>query len=199
MRSRLVRALARRGGAVLGAVFVSLAGAMVACGSPGALPGSPGNQPTGAGAPPPASSARPSPAEVATERAEAAYVGMWQAMAEAGRTSDWQSPQVARYATGNALMTITRSLYADHVNHVVTRGMPTTNPQISSVDPPSAPLTVMISDCGDSTNWLKYKEGTGELVDDEPGGRQSIVAEVKKQADGAWRVNRFAVQGVGTC
>ncbi|MCA1708230.1 MAG: hypothetical protein LC808_35115, partial [Actinobacteria bacterium] len=192
MCSRLVRALARRGGALSGAVIVSLAAALAACSSQGAPPDSPGSQPTGAGAAPPSSSAPPSPADAATEQAKAAYMGMWQAMAKAGETSDWQSPQLARYATGNALTTITRSLYADHVNRVVTRGMPTTSPQVSSVDPPNAPVTVMISDCGDSTNWLKYREGTTELVDDEPGGRHSIVAEVNKQVDGLWRVSQFA-------
>ena len=44
---------------------------------------------------------------------------------------------------------------------------------------------------------LKYKNG--QLVNDTPGGRRSITAEVKKQQDGTWRVTRFAVEGVGSC
>ncbi len=197
MRSQLVRALARRGGAVPGAVIVSLVGALTACGSQGAPSGSPGSQTPAAA--PPSSSAPPSPADAAKEQAKAAYTGMWQAMAKAGETSDWQSPQLAQYATGNALTTITRSLYADHFNHVVSRGKPVNNPTVSTVDPPTDPTMVRLNDCGDSTNWLQYKEGTNQPVDNSPGGRRSIVAEVKKQADGSWKVDQFAVEGLGSC
>ncbi|HSZ29626.1 MAG TPA: hypothetical protein VK784_07705, partial [Pseudonocardiaceae bacterium] len=63
---------------------------------------------------PPASS----PADVATKAAVAAYVAMWQAMARAGETSDWQSPELGPYATGEALATIVRSLYADQLDKV---------------------------------------------------------------------------------
>lgn len=149
-----------------------------------------------AAAPPPSA---PSAADVGGERAMAAYVGMWQAMAHAGAASQWQSPEVARYATGNALTTITRSLYTDHFNHLVTRGVPKNSPQVTSVVPQNVPETVMLSDCGDSTGTSKVQEATNRPVPDTPGGRRSIVAEVKQQADGLWRVTQFAVEGVGTC
>lgn len=146
---------------------------------------------------PPSSAA--SPADVAGQQATQAYVGMWQAMAGAGETSNWQAPELVQYATGNALTTITRSLYADHFNHVVSRGKPVNHPTVSTVDPPNNPTTVRINDCGDSTNWLQYKEGTNQPVDNSPGGRRSIAAEVKKQADGSWKVDQFAVEGLGSC
>ena len=92
---------------------------------------------------------------------------------------------------------VNRSLYTDNLNGVVTKGAPKTNPQVSKVDPEDNPTTVMISDCGDDSGWLKYKNG--QLVNDTPGGRRSITAEVKKQQDGTWRVTRFAVEGVGSC
>ncbi|HVV12102.1 hypothetical protein [Amycolatopsis sp.] len=138
-----------------------------------------------------------STADEARQQATAAYIGMWQAMAKAGVTSDWQSPDLAKYATGDALGVISRSLYTDHLNGVVTKGAPTNNPQVSSVDPSGDPTTVMISDCGDSTNSLKYKDG--HLLNDTPGGKRAITAEVKKQPDRAWRVTRFAVEGLGSC
>lgn len=127
----------------------------------------------------------------------AAYAGMWRQMAKAGETSDWQSPELAKYATGDALGVINRSLYTDHLNGVVSKGAPTNNPQVSQADPANNPTTIMISDCSDSSNWLKYKNG--QLLNDTPGGRRSITAEVKKQQDGTWRVTRFAVEGVGSC
>lgn len=192
MRSQSVPSVALSAGVIVCAV------AAVACSShtPPA-PASPASPPQSAGATPPL--AVPSPADPAKEQATAAYIGMWQSMARAGETANWQAPELAQYATGNALTTITRSLYADHFNHVVSHGAPKNYPQVTSAEPQNAPETVMISDCGDSTNWLKYHEGTNTLVDNKPGGRQSMVAEVKKQPDGSWRVNQFAVQGVGTC
>lgn len=147
----------------------------------------------------PSSPSPSSPADAAEQSAVQAYLGMWQAMATAGTTSNWQAPELAKYATGNALTTITRSLYADHYNHVVTRGAPVNHPAVSSGEPAANPTTVMIADCGDSTHSLKYKEGTDQLADNTPGGRRSITAEVQRQADGAWRVDQFAVEGLGTC
>jgi hypothetical protein len=142
-----------------------------------------------------ASVPRPTPEpQLATD----AYTGMWQAMAKAGETADWQSPEVAKYATGDALGVINRSLYTDHLNGVVSKGAPVTSPKVTEEKPPSKPTTIMISDCGDSTNWLKYKKD-GSPFTDSPGGHRAITAEVKKQADGSWKVTRFAVERVGTC
>ncbi|KAB8166549.1 hypothetical protein FH609_024045 [Streptomyces sp. 3MP-14] len=123
---------------------------------------------------------------------------MWEAMAEAGETSDWRSPALSRYATDDALTAISGGLYADHRNGVITLGRPINDPEVTSAEPSEEPTTVLIEDCGDSTNWLKYFEDSREPVDDEPGGGQVIDAEVRQQADGEWRVVRFAVQGVGS-
>ncbi|GAA3041060.1 hypothetical protein [Actinokineospora globicatena] len=126
--------------------------------------------------------------------ASAAYLGMWRAMAQAAVTSDWKSVELPKFAKGEALNTITRSLYRDHASQVVTKGEPKNDPRVTS----ASGNTVAIVDCGDSTNWLKYKI-TGELKDDVPGGRRSITAEVTRQDDGSWRVTSFAIQAVGTC
>lgn len=143
-----------------------------------------------------------SPAENAEDAAIDAYLGMWAAMAEAAKTSDVKDHSrdpaaIARYATGDALTAILRSLHTDYLNGVVTKGRPRNNPEVASMKPSRAPTTVLIEDCGDSSQWLKYKDG--RLVDDEPGGRRSITAEVKRQDDGSWRVTRFAVMGLGSC
>ncbi len=140
-----------------------------------------------------------SPVEIAKQDAIAAYMGMWRDMADAATTSDWKSPKLARHATGEALVTISRSLYADHYNGLVTRGQPVNHPEVSSVEPPHAPTTINITDCGDSTNWLKYRVDSGEPANDGPGGRRHIEALVKKAVDGSWKVTTFAVHEVGSC
>lgn len=175
--------LARWGTGVVGVLV------MVSCGAQGATSSS--DAPS---TPPPTLAAPPmsSPADAAV----VAYVGMWHDMAAAATTSDWQSPRLGQHATGDALLVISKSLYTDHLNGMVTKGTPTNNPTVSSVDPPHNPTTITITDCGDSSNWLKYKNGQ---LFDTPGGRRSINAEVKKQPDGSWKVTRFAVEALGSC
>lgn len=152
-------------------------------------------EPPSAPEPPPSASA----ADAAEEEALAAYRGMWEDMARAGESSDWRAPYLADHARGAALETITGSLYADHRNGLVTRGEPVLDPEVTSAEPPDEPSTVMVEDCGDSSDWLKYQADTGELAEGETGGRRAITAEVERQADGAWQVTRFAVEGLGSC
>lgn len=135
----------------------------------------------------------------AQQQAMTAYLGMWRDFALAGLHSDWQSPELSKYATGAALSTLSRGLYADHYNGLVTRGSATHDPSVSSADPASDPTTVLITDCSDSTHYLKYYASSGSAADDGPGGRQRIEATVRKQLDGSWKVTDFGVQAVGTC
>jgi hypothetical protein len=124
---------------------------------------------------------------------------MWSDFAMAGHTSDWQSPSLSQHATAYALQVIQKSLYTDHQNGVITKGAPVDAPAVKSVSPVTDPTVVLISDCGDSSHWLKYDAKTGKLVPGSPGGRQAITAEVRKQSDGSWKVDQFAVEGTGTC
>jgi hypothetical protein len=144
-------------------------------------------------------SVAPQPTDQAKERAVAAYLGMWSDMADAATTSDWQSPKLVQNATAEALQTISRSLYADHYNGLVTKGRPLSYPHVLSAEPSADPTTVTITDCGDSTNWLKYRADNGQPANDGPGGRQQIEALVKKAANGSWKVTTFAVHEVGSC
>jgi hypothetical protein len=124
---------------------------------------------------------------------------MWQDFVAAGRTSDWQSPLLGDHATGDALLQMSRGLYADHYNGLVTRGAPVDHLVVRSATPAAEPTTVIISDCGDSTHFLKYYASTGQLAPEGDGGRQAITAEALKAADGTWKIDRFAVEDVGTC
>jgi hypothetical protein len=126
------------------------------------------------------------------------YRGMWAAFVEAGRTSDWQSATLGRYATGLALTNLTRGLYADNLNKLITKGEPVLSPAVASVEPSDDPIKVLVSDCADSTNWLKHRSSDGSLAD-TPGGRRLINAVVERQTDKSWKVSDFGVQKVGTC
>lgn len=134
----------------------------------------------------------------ARSAAIAAYLGMWADFATAGHTSDWRSPLLSRHATAYALQVLEKSLYTDHQNGVITKGAPVDHPRVKSVRPAHDPTVVLISDCGDSSRTRKYVVKTGKPTG-SPGGRQAITAEVRKQPDGSWKVDQFAVEGVGTC
>lgn len=171
-------------------VVLSVAG----CGQ-SAPPPTPASPTSGVSAGPTTSA---TPATIAGAAALEAYRGMWTAFVEAGRTSDWQSATLGRYATGIALTNLTRGLYADHLNKLITKGEPVLNPAVASVEPSGEPVKVVVSDCADSTNWLKYRSSDGSLAD-TPGGRRLINGVVERQADMSWKVSDFAVQKVGTC
>lgn len=156
---------------------------------------------TAAPAPSTAVSTSPSPTDEdkAKQDALTAYRAMWEDFVQAGTTSDWQSPKLGDHATGLALTNLSRGLYADHYNGLVTKGQPILNPTVSSAEPPGDPVKIIVSDCGDSSNWLKYRADNGQLADDEPGGRHAINAIVEKQADGSWKVTDYGVHDAGTC
>ncbi|WP_240437691.1 hypothetical protein [Sciscionella marina] len=140
-----------------------------------------------------------SPSDTAKRQAMAAYVAMWRDVAVVSATSDWRSARLGAHATGDALSVLSRQMYADRYNHLVSKGDPVNKPVVESVTPVGAPKTVMVHDCGDDSGWLKYRADNGQPVDDQPGGKRSITAEVKLVSDGSWRVTRFAVEGVGAC
>jgi len=149
------------------------------------------------------SNARSAPTDAAgtseTQPAITAYLDMWQDFVAAGHTSDWQSPLLRDHATGDALLQMSRGLYADHYNGLITRGAPFDDPVVQSATPDAQPTTVIISDCGDSSHFLKYYANSGQPASGAIGGRRMITAEALKGADGTWKVDRFTVGDVGTC
>jgi hypothetical protein len=140
-----------------------------------------------------------SPADQAKQAALAAYTGMWQDFVVAGTTSDWQSASLGQHATGIALTNMTKSLFADHTNGLVTKGEPTFTPTVTSADPSEDPTKIVITDCSDGVHWLKYKAANGQLANDTPGGRHLINAIVEKQSDGSWKVSEYGVHEAATC
>ncbi len=120
-------------------------------------------------------------------------------MAVAAETSNWQDARLGQHATATALTNITRGLYADKANGLVTKGQPKNSPTVSSVEPPSAPIKVIVADCGDDSNWQHYRADNGQLANDGPSGRRQINAVVERQQDGTWRVTDFGIHKVGSC
>lgn len=189
----------RRSAAVWWSVIVTVLASGCSSSSP-SDPSSAGNpSSSGSASSPSAPSASSSPADAAHQGAISAYLGMWEDMAAASETSNWQDQRLSQHAVGTALTNITRGLYADKANGLVTKGRPKNSPQVSSIEPPSAPTKVVISDCGDDSNWQHYRADNGQPANDGPSGRRQINAVVERQKDGAWRVTDFGIHEVGSC
>ncbi|WP_434450181.1 hypothetical protein [Lentzea sp. E54] len=139
------------------------------------------------------------PAEAARNGAVAAYRKMWSAFVTAASTSNWQSPALGQHSVGIALNKLTEGLRRDRDRGVVTKGEPTHDISVSSMEPSAEPKKVVVRDCSDSSNALKYRVDNGERSGSTPGGRQRIDAIVEQQADGTWKVSDFGVHEVGSC
>jgi hypothetical protein len=134
----------------------------------------------------------------ARDSAVEAYQGMWLAFSHASETADWQSPDLARYASGNALAQLTKSLQANQVRGVVTRGTFVTQPSVASADPPNAPTTVRILDCGDDSVTTRVHASNGQTIPGSGGGKHRIDAEVRL-LNGSWSVVDFRLRSAGSC
>jgi hypothetical protein len=158
----------------------------------------------GSGSPTVASPTTTTPAATATTRpnspaamALSAYRAMWADMVIASRTSDYKSPLLPQHASGAALSLLVQGLAKNQQLQIVTKGHPTSNPQVTSLSPTNAPTQATVSDCFNATNWLEYKTG-GELFNKTPGGRHATTAIVMATG-GVWKVTQLAVRASGTC
>ncbi|GAA3390308.1 hypothetical protein [Cryptosporangium minutisporangium] len=189
---RAVRLAAR--GLLLAALLAALCGAL-GCdrqsGSPRPTPSPPA----------PSLSASPSlPPDVAARNdAVAAYTGMWAAFAHAGETADYKSPELPRYATGEALTRLVNALRTNHGKKRYYRGRPILAPEVTAAEPKDTPTRVTILDCEDSRNWLAVDaDGKPDGTPDPSSQRQQVEATVVKTG-AVWKVSRFVAPEGSSC
>lgn len=126
-----------------------------------------------------------------------AYAGMWHAYTAAARTADYQPGALSRYAAGDALMILTRSLYDDHQHGVVLRGAPALHPRVTGMPPAADPVSSSVTDCADDSRWLQYTT-SGKPASGAPVGRHRIHAQLRLFGP-AWKVTSLVVEKAGTC
>lgn len=129
----------------------------------------------------------------AADAALDAYRRMWASVVEASKTSDFESPTLAQYASGQALQLLTAGMAQSRKDGIVTRGEPALGPKVVA----AGPTQVEIVDCADATRWLQYR-ADGQLKDNVPGGRHHTEATVVV-IGGVWKVARLSVGPVGSC
>ena len=126
-----------------------------------------------------------------------AYSSLLQAYAKAGLTANPDEPDLAANADGAALKALRDALAGFKAKGEIFKGEYRSTPTVAAVSPTDSPTSVVVTDCLDTKNQLVYK-ATGGLADDEPGGRRSTAATVRRQG-GAWKVVNLDVREKGTC
>ncbi|MFI9643567.1 hypothetical protein ACIG87_26530 [Micromonospora sp. NPDC051925] len=159
-----------------------------------------GSPETEAGPTTPAMSAPPQDARgSAEELALNAYRGMWSAYAKAGLTANPDEPDLAKHASGTALATLREGLSNARRDGHVIKGELGATPQVTEVNLSNQPATVSIADCLNTEKFLTYTS-SGDLVDDESGGRRLTKATATNLGTGeGWKVTGLGIQAVGTC
>jgi len=129
--------------------------------------------------------------------ARQAYLGMWQAFTTASRTADYQSPSLAHYAAGSALELLTRGLYQNYREGIVTRGLPSHSVSVTMTKTSLGTPEAEVTDCSDDSGAVAYSK-SGKPVQGEAPGRQAISAQVQP-FDGTWKVTYLVVEKTGSC
>jgi hypothetical protein len=142
-------------------------------------------------------SAAPQSREQASQAAIDAYVGMQRAFLKATETADPAHPDLAKYATGEALTRLTDALKNYQTQGLRGRGDVAFHPSIESLAPADAPTKAQVRDCMDTSKTSLFK-ANGDPYQDEPGGLRLVRADVER-VDGIWKVTGFGVHGVGSC
>jgi hypothetical protein len=126
-----------------------------------------------------------------------AYKAMWNDMAAAAKTANYQDPVLANHASGAALSTLVRGLYDYQRRGLVIMGTLVTHPHLTALSPPADATSATVIDCIDDTHWLVYKK-TGGLENHVPGGHRKVTASLA-QRSGIWKVTVLNSGAEGSC
>ncbi len=122
----------------------------------------------------------------------AAYHGYWDALITAGKTADAHNPDLARFATGTALVEAQAHFTGLKQQGQVDLGTVTLHPTIASVGAKIA----SINDCADTTHWLRRDAKSGALRE-TPATAPDKDTVVLLLTEGTWKVSY--VTRKGTC
>jgi hypothetical protein len=123
----------------------------------------------------------------------AAYRAYWSDVITAGKSADWQSPQLDDHATGLALRQAKATLLSLKARGLVARGTVKLDPEVISLAPPKA----VVYDCNNTSNFLAYDAKTGQLRD-KSSGRPNGKTVTLLLNGGSWKVSQATTEA-GKC
>lgn len=170
--------------------------AVAACDSPSSQPRPPSTPQVSLGVLP--STVLDAPG-VAVQAAQIAYRGMWEAYLRVLAVPDPDSPQLSRYAVGEALKTLSEGVRDVRDQGLKGQGRFVLSPRVTVVAPTNAPTKISIRDCLNDAGAHIVRASPGPAYSDKPGGLRLCLATVQRQSDGSWKVTSFGLREVGTC
>lgn len=128
-----------------------------------------------------------------------AYEAMVNDWVSASLSANYKDPVLGQYASGDALLTLTKLLKSEHDKGAVSKGSPVvTGLSFGQVVPQNDPSEIVINSCLSDEAWLEYKATDGSLYNNVPGGKHRTQV-LAKDENGVWKIDQLAINVVGTC
>jgi hypothetical protein len=121
----------------------------------------------------------------------AAYRAFWADVVAAGKTADWQSPRLARHATGKVLARVRGQFRALDSQGFVALGTIKVSPRIVRL----ASEKATVQDCVDTSRFRRYDPKNKRWLDQlggQPDGQRSTLT---LDGQGNWKVAESVVAG----
>jgi hypothetical protein len=121
----------------------------------------------------------------------AAYRAFWADVVAAGKTADWQSPRLARHATGKVLARVRGQFRALDSQGFVALGTIKVSPRIVRL----AGKKATVQDCVDTSRFRRYDPKNKRWLDQlggQPDGQRSTLT---LDGQGNWKVAESVVAG----
>ena len=131
------------------------------------------------------------------EQAVASYVALQLAYLEATKRADPAHPDLAKYASGDALQQLTAGVASIRSKGLRGQGNVVPHPSIESMTPANAPVQARVHDCLDTSQSELYK-ANGDPYQDTPGGLRLVIADLER-IGGTWKVTGLGVHEAGSC
>lgn len=154
-------------------------------------------------APPPSPTATPSPSADPQAAEKAALLGVyrafWDAQLKVYTTGRMKDTGIEKVGADKAYAKVqaTRIYYMD--NGFVMTGAPVLSPQVSTMDLSTAPPSASITDCIDSTNYIKIEKQSGKPVQTLDNNRRHVATYTALKIGGAWQVRDFDISRDQLC
>lgn len=127
------------------------------------------------------------------------YRAFWDAQLKVYTTGTMKDSGIEKVGTDKAYAKVqaTRIYYVD--NGFVMTGAPGLSPKVSRVDMAATPPSATITDCIDSTNYIKVEKKSGKPVETLDKNRRHVATYTALKIGGAWQIRDFDISRDQLC
>jgi hypothetical protein len=140
------------------------------------------------------------PIDDASTRAIAAYNGYWDTFVKAAANPAAPTPDLATYVADPLLTELRLTLRQIRDQGIVYKGRPTSSPRATSSNTTTAPFSVAIEDCFDSTDWVPVYSANGQSAAAPGQASRYVITSTMKLFDAnGWLVVETAADRGRAC